>query len=159
MTGAYFTVKGTRYQLLQIEMLSFDEALELKRISGLPVGEIQAAFAQMDPAAILGLFVLSMKRANPAATELDLRSENLIDVVDTLEVVGEEDDARPPDPGQSPSVGKEASSEVLKAPPTKPGGLESRSGASTSAATQDPSSVTTLAAPGIPAGSVPSSAG
>lgn len=152
MKETWFTVNGQRYRLLTLEELSFDEALEIKRLSGgMTAREVVGAVADLDPQALLALFVVSMRRIRSHASEEDLLSENLMAIVDTLEQVSEEADAGPPaqGPARQPS-GPGKSGSVDSAAP--------RSDASESN-TDGQSSETTPEPHGTRAGSAPSSAG
>jgi hypothetical protein len=96
-----FEVGGERYPLLSVDEMSFAEARELKRISGGMVpADIAVGTATLDPDALLAVFVLSMRRVKPDASEEDLAGENLLAVVNSLD--GREDDAGPPDGRATP---------------------------------------------------------
>lgn len=99
---AHFTAKGKRYELATIDSFSFDEARELKRISGFTTGPLIQALAETDPDAWLGLFVISIKRTEEISPD-DLASENLIQMVDSVEA-----DESPPAEGAKAPEGEES---------------------------------------------------
>lgn len=109
---AHFMVKGKRYTLATLESLTFDEARELKRISGIGIAPIFRALTETDPDAWLGLFVVSMQREDPHATEAALASESVVGLVESVE----EDQPIPPvegpeGPASSEEHAKDAASE------------------------------------------------
>lgn len=91
----YFTVKEKRYEIITIESLSWREAREVKRISGLPMGQIPLAMVEQDPDALVAVMVVSMQRTDPATTEFALMAENMNEVLETFETIAEVDESRP----------------------------------------------------------------
>jgi hypothetical protein len=97
---SYFTFRGQRYELLSLEKLTFDEARELKRISGgMAPRQVMAALADLDPDATVAMLVVSMRRTRALAAEGEFASENLLDILASFEHVGaeEEEPQNPPD--------------------------------------------------------------
>ncbi|MGH9320285.1 MAG: hypothetical protein ACRD3V_10420 [Vicinamibacteria bacterium] len=146
---SFFTVKGRRCRLLTLEDLSFDEALELDRISGgLAPGQVVDAFADLHPRAVLAMLTISIRRSHPGFSERELYGENLIDVVDTLETIRDEGDARPPEAG-APSLPERQPGD--KDAPSEPHNESGHDG-SAGSGEETPHSVTTHGDGGTPAG-------
>lgn len=99
----YFTVKDRRYELATIDSLNFREALEVKRISGMPMSQVPLAVAESDPDACLAIFVVSIQRVDPAATEAMLMGENPTRILDTVERIEPKADPQPDPQTASPS--------------------------------------------------------
>lgn len=105
MKTSYFTIKGKRYALVKVEDLSFEEAIEVKRLAGgvnpLLVPEL---FRALDPEALLAMFSVSMRRVDPQLGPETLAGENLIDAANTIDNVDDErPDAGPPTEETAPS--------------------------------------------------------
>lgn len=103
---ARFKALGKEYELATVYSLSFDEARELKRISGFTTGPIVQALAETDPDAWLGLFTVSIQRVEGDFQPVRLAGENLLEVVASIEgdsVPLDEKDGEPPEEPATPA--------------------------------------------------------
>ena len=93
----FFTVKGTRYELVPVEDWSFEEAAEFQRVAGMPVGRVMEGIADWDVNAYRGWFTICMQRANPSLSEQDLVGVNFVEAISQIEQVEPAEDP-PPNP-------------------------------------------------------------
>lgn len=65
-----FNVQGVRYDLVQLDDLTLGEMLDLRKFG---VTDL-STMSDGDPAGVVGLIYISMRRTNPRITEADVRS-------------------------------------------------------------------------------------
>lgn len=68
----YVTVNETRYELVQTSKLTFPETKEAKRISGMPLVDMEVALGKADPDAWFAWMYVSIRRTQPTLTERQL---------------------------------------------------------------------------------------
>lgn len=99
MKKGTFKYKDRAYELARIESLTFEEALDAQRISGMPVGELLIRAAANDASAWLAIFAVSIRRVDPDFNEFELGGENFVDLIESVKEVrepppGSEDEPR-----------------------------------------------------------------
>lgn len=119
MADVFFTLKGVRYQLVNVDDWTFEEAAEAKRISGVPQALIAQKWLENDPDVVRAILLVSVQRVDPGMTEAVFVGEKPTQLLASLEVI-EEPGAEPPDPPTASPSGNGGSGDATSTTPQTP---------------------------------------
>lgn len=125
---ASIKVQDRRYELVQVDSLTFSQQRNLKRLtSGMTLPEIELGFKALDVDAWFGVVFMTVQKVNPAFTEDELEDLNFVEIMGSIEGdADDEADAVPPPSESSEAASAPASSG--EASPEAPGTPSSQGG-------------------------------